>query len=109
MQEDKWEQTVGHIKDTFEVLDEGSDHDDEEGGVDIKFIEFKGPLGKMRLEFILRPVILDKKTSYTRRIGSETNVQYVYSETEKNGRLDVYKLDEDSGEWEEIEATKMFE
>ncbi len=109
MQEDRWKQTVGHIKDTFEVLGEGSDHIEDEGGVDIEFIEFVGPMGKMRLEFITKPVILDKKTSYTRRIGSETNVEYVYSETEKSSKLDVYKLNEDSDEWEEIDATKMFE
>ena len=109
MQEDKWKQTIGHIKDTFEVLGEGSDHIEDEGGVDIEFIEFKGPLGKMRLEFVTKPVILDKKTSYTRRIGSETNVEYVYSDTERSSRLDVYKLNEDSGEWEEMEGAKMFE
>ena len=109
MQEDKWKSTVGRIKDAFEVLNEGSEHIDDEGGVDIEYIEFIGPMGKMRLEFITKPVILDKKTSYSRRIGSDTNVEYVYSETEKSSKLDVYKLDEDSGEWEEMEATKMFE
>ncbi len=108
MQEEKWIQTVGHIKDNFEVLNEGSDHLEDEGGVDIKYIEFEGPLGKMRLEHIAKPVVLDKKTSYSRRIGSETNVEYVYSETEKSYKLDVYKLNEDSGEWEEMEAGNLF-
>lgn len=109
MQEDKWKETLGRIKDSFEVLDEGSDHVEDEGGTDIEFIEFVGPLGKMRMEFVTKPVILDKKTSYTRRIGADTNVEYVYSETEKSSKLDVYKLNEDSGEWEEIDATRMFE
>jgi len=108
MQEERWKETIGRIKDNFEVLDEGFDHIEDEGGIDIEFIEFAGPLGKMRLEFITKPIVLDKKTSYTRRIGSETNVQYVYSDTDKSSRLDVYKLNEDSGEWEEIEATKLF-
>ncbi|PLX21927.1 hypothetical protein C0584_01150 [Candidatus Parcubacteria bacterium] len=108
MQEEKWKQTIGHIKDTFEVSDEGSEHIDDEGGVDIEFIEFVGPLGKMRLEYVSRPVVLDKKTSYTRRIGAETNVEYVYSDTEKTGQLDVYKLNEDTGEWDEVEAANLF-
>jgi len=108
MQEEKWIQTIGHIKDNFEVLGEGSDHLEDEGGIDIKYIEFKGPLGKMRLEHITKPAILDKKTSYSRRIGSETNVEYVYSETEKSYKLDVYRLNEDSGEWEEMEAGNLF-
>lgn len=105
---EKWKQTVGHIKDNFEVLDEGEEHHDDEGGVDIEFIEFSGPLGKMRLEHISRPVVLDKKTSYSRRIGSETNVEYVYSETERSYKLDVYKLNENTGEWEEVEAANLF-
>jgi len=108
MTPDRWKQIKGNIKDNFEVEDEGLTHLDDEGGIDIDFIIFTGPLGRMRLEFVSKPVILDKKTTYTRRIGSETKVDYVYSDEEKSHKLIVYKWSEDEDEWVEAEAG-MFE
>ena len=105
---EKWTNVVGQIKDNFEVLDQGQEHLDEEGGIDIEFIIFNGPLGKMRLEFVSKPVILDKKTNYSRRIGSETAVNYIYSEDEKSCQLIAYKWDESQNDWMEIE-NNMFE
>ena len=101
---ERWENIKGQIKDSFEVEDEGRQHQDEYGGVDIEFIIFTGPLGRMKLEFITKPVVLDKKTTYSRRIGSETKVDYVYSEDEKTSRLVAYKWDDGQEEWVEIEA-----
>ncbi|MGM0495771.1 MAG: hypothetical protein ACQERX_03810 [Bacillota bacterium] len=104
MLEEKWKSVVGNIKDNFEVEDSGSEHIDEEGGIDVDYIVFQGPLGRMRLEFISKPVVLDKKTNYSKRIGSETQVTYVYSEEEKNTKMIAYKWDENDENWVEIEA-----
>ena len=104
MTEEKWEKIKGNILDKFEVEDSGKEHIDDEGGVDVEFIVFLGPLGKIRLEFISKPVVLDKKTTYSRRIGSETKVEYVYSEEEKNRYLLCYKWDDLKEEWEEMDA-----
>lgn len=104
---DKWKDILGNIKDNFQVEDEGSSHLDEEGGVDIEYIVFKGPLGKMRLEFITKPVVLDKKTTYSKRIGSETTVDYIYSENEKTNTLNAYQWNEDSGQWIEMDASNF--
>lgn len=108
MTKEKWEKIKGNILDNFEVLDKGEEHLDDEGGTDIEFVVFSGPMGKIRLEFIVKPVILDKKTTYSRRIGSETKVDYVYSETEKSEHLIAYKWSEESDNWEEIDS-KMFD
>lgn len=105
---EKWENVVGNIKDNFTINDEGKSHIDEEGGVDIEFIEFEGPLGLMRLEFISRPVVLDKKTIYSRRIGSDTKVDYVYSETEKSHKLIIYKWDDNENDWLEVDDKNLF-
>lgn len=108
MQPEKWVSIVGNIKDKFPVKEEGKEHFDDEGGVDLEFIEFEGPLGLMRLEHICRPIVLDKKTTYSRRIGSETKVDYVYSETEKSYVLNVYKWDDSQDDWVEVDGA-MFE
>lgn len=107
MTNEKWQSITGHIKDNFEVEDEGNEHVDEDGGIDIEYMVFKGPLGTMRLEYITQPVILDKKTNYSKRIGSETDVKYIYSETEKTSKMLAYKWNEDDEEWMEIDASNF--
>jgi len=107
MRPEKWKDIIGNIKDSFQVEDEGSTHLDDEGGIDIEYIVFKGPLGRMRLEYITKPVVLDKKTTYSKRIGSETKVDYVYSEDEKANILNAYKWDEDKEDWVEMDAANF--
>jgi hypothetical protein len=103
---ERWKEILGKLKDDFAVEDEGSERLEEEGGVDIEYIIFKGPLGRMRLEFIAKPVVLDKKTIYSKRIGSETKVEYVYGE-EKSHTLNAYKWDDNEDKWIEMDAAKF--
>ena len=104
MHPEKWKNIIGNIKDKFEVEEHDSYHLDEEGGKDIELIIFKGPLGRMKLEYITKPIVLDKKTTYSRRIGSETKVDYVYSKEEKSNKMVAYKWDETQDDWVEIDA-----
>jgi hypothetical protein len=107
MTKEKWEAIKGKILDAFEVVDKGTEHFEEEGGVDVDFVEFNSPLGKTRLEFVEKPIVTDKKTIYSHRGGSDTGVQYVYSPTEKSSRLVVYKWDESDNDWVEVNAEKF--
>ena len=102
MNEEKWENLINNIKDKFKVEKHDTEHTDEMGGTDTEFIIFESPLGRVKLERITKPVVLDKKTSYSQRIGSETSVEYVYSEDEKTARLTAYKWE--NNEWVEINA-----
>lgn len=104
---EKWQQIVGNIKDNFEVFEHEKQHLEKQGGIDVESIIFKGPLGKMKLEFIIKPVVLDRKTKYSNRLGAETVVEYVYSPDEKSHRLKAYKWDEAMGDWLEMEAKKF--
>lgn len=104
---EKWQEIVGNIKDNFKVEESGSEHLEDEGGADVEYIVFNGPLGRMRLEFVSKPVILDKKTKYSNRIGSETVIDYIYSQDEKTHKLKAYKWDEALNDWLEMEAKKF--
>ncbi len=106
MQPDKWQQIKGQILDTFQDIEELQEDlvEPERGSKQV--LMFNGPLGKMRVEYISRPVVIDKKTHGSRRIGSETAVEYVYSEDEYSYQLKVYKWDEGQEEWVEIEGFK---
>jgi hypothetical protein len=108
MTPEKWQQIIGEIKDKFKVEEHKKEHIDEEGGVDIEYIIFEGPVGRMKLEFVTKPLIIDKKTNYSLRIGSEANVEYVYSDTEKTHQLYTFKWDEENNEWMEMDAGSLF-
>jgi hypothetical protein len=103
MKLERWQDLVDQIKATFEIEDEGSYDDDEHGGMNTQYLEFTGPLGRIRLEFVTKPLLLDTKTKYSKRIGSETKVEYVYSPTEKTYSLAVFKFDDATGEWTPFE------
>ena len=107
MTREKWESIKGKILDSFSVINKGSEHYDDEGGVDIDFVEFESPLGKTRLEFVEKPIVLDKKTIYSHRGGSNTGVEYLYSPTEKSARLKVYNWNENENDWVEVNAEKF--
>ena len=104
MTKEKWQNILGNIKDKFNVLEHESEHVEEEGGIDVEYIVFNSPLGKVRLEHVEKPVVLDKKTTYSNRIGSETKVDYVYSEEEKSSQMIAYKWNDEEDEWEEMDA-----
>lgn len=90
------------VKDKFEVLDEFNEELTESPGR-IEGIIFIGPAGKMKLEFIERPVVLGKKTFHSsHRIGGRVKVDYVYSDDEKTHSFKAYKWEDDSEEWMEM-------
>lgn len=100
---ERWQNIIGRLKDSFKVEEEGEEHSDEAGGTEEKLIIFHGPLGRMKLALIVKPVVLGKKTTYSRRIGASTAVEYLYGE-EKTCKLKAYLWEEKEGEWREIEA-----
>jgi len=107
MNPERWDKIKGNVLDNMEVEESDSYKSDETDGAEVEFIIFKSPLGRIKLEFVTKPLILDKKTIYSNRIGSETKVDYVYSDTEKTYRLNFYKWDEDRDSWSEIDAKKF--
>ncbi|MCF7820406.1 MAG: hypothetical protein K9M44_02965 [Candidatus Pacebacteria bacterium] len=101
---ERWQEITGNIKDNFEVLDLGKEKlEEEDGGTEVDYIVFDSGQGKFRLEFISKPVVLDKKTLFSKRIGSETKVDYVYSDSEKVTKMIAYRYINEEDRWEEID------
>ncbi len=100
---DKWQEIKEKVLNDFEVHDQGNEKN-EERLEDIEYLEFIGPMGRMRLEWISRPKVLDKKTQYSRRIGGDVSVDYVYSENEITYTFKVYKWSDVRDDWQEISA-----
>lgn len=107
MTDERWQDIIGKIKDNFEFLDQRiEDLPEEMGPGSVEIIEFVGPLGKMRLERTTQPLVIDKKTIGSRRIGSDTKVEYIYSDTEKIHKFKAFKWDDDKNDWLEMEMEK---
>ncbi len=107
MTDDKWKDVLAKIKDSFNVLEHQTvELSQDDGPGTIEFIEFDGPLGKMRLERTTQPVVLDKKILGSRRIGSESTVQYKYSDEEEFHVFNAYKWDDNQDDWVKMEMER---
>ncbi len=107
MNPDKWSIILDQIKSNFTIEDEGSYSEDKEGGREVEFIVFFSPIGKVKLEFVTKPAVIDRKVIYSNRIGSQTQIEYVYSSEEKVYRLVAYKWNDDNQKWQEIKSSDL--
>lgn len=104
---DRWLELKSQIKDSFEVTDEGEWFDEEEkGGLKGEYLEFESPFGLTRLEFRGHPKLLDKKTSFSNRIGAEVEVEYIYSPTEKVYEFEIFRFSEADDDWIALDPGK---
>lgn len=112
MRPEKWEAIKSAVADLDHESSLVHEHLDETtnppGPGEREVLIFKGPLGKMKLEYLSRPVLLDKKTIGSKRIGSAPHVEYIYSTNEFTHKLSACKFDETRADWIEIEAGENF-
>lgn len=101
MTKERWDDLVSTILDRFPIDRRGQDPL-EEGPGECDFVEFTSPAGKMRLEFVTRPVVLGKHTFGGRKIGAATGVSYDYSSDEFTHSMHAFQWTE--GDWKEIDA-----
>jgi hypothetical protein len=107
MTDERWQEIIGQVKDKFKPVEHRvEDLPEEMGPGTVEVVEFMGPLGKMRLERTTQPLVVGKKTIGSKRIGSQTTVEYVYSDTEKVHKFKVYRYDENDDNWIEMEMNR---
>jgi hypothetical protein len=105
MTEERWREIKQQIKTTFGLASEYNEALDP-GTAEV--VEFISPQGKMKARFVTRPRMLDKKTSYSNRIGSGVKVDYVYSETESVSHLEIFIFSEERNDWQKMGADSLF-
>lgn len=108
MSPDKWKTIKGQILDNFKNVEQVKEALEEPEVGECEILEFDGPLGRMRIEFITRPVVLDKVTHGSRRIGSDHSVEYIYATDEFSHLLKAYKWNQDNNDWLEIDLKGSF-
>ncbi len=106
MTKDRWQEIKKMVKIKFTVK-EDYEEDLDPGTAEV--LEFEGPLGLIKAKFVERPKLLDKKTSFSNRIGSDVKVDYVFSETENVSHLELYLWSEIDDDWQKLDANSLFE
>jgi hypothetical protein len=75
-------------------------------GARVEWVTFRGPRGLMKLERTSRPVVLDRKIHYSKRIGGKVGEELVVSDTEKTYRVALYEWGEPEG-WVEVDFRQL--
>ena len=108
MTQEKWQEIKELANKNFEVLEDNKiELSGEKGGGQKEELIFNGPLGKIKLEFVSKPLVLSKKTHYSKRMGDTAKVDYVTSETEKVNTLFASKWDLASDNWVSIDSASF--
>jgi len=106
MNDQRWEEVLKRLDRLFGDL-EFDEVEDEETRTVVESVVWNSPQGRLKLTRTTRPLVIDKKTHYSSRIGGGTHVEFVYSETETTSRVRLYRWEEPAGSWEEIDASAM--
>lgn len=106
MTEDKWIELLERIDRQFTMVDRTIE-DVPTGPGEIETVVFQGPMGTMKVERTVRPVVLDKKQHFTNRAGAGASTEYVYSPTEKSDRVKVYRQTPTTEEWVEVDGDAL--
>lgn len=102
---DKLELSLGEV--TIQKLEERQE-DDLGHEIISKIERIETEIGgqKIRVEKVVRPVILDKKTHYSHSSSNKTSVEYIVSEDEFSTKVRAFKYNEDFDSWDEINLSQ---
>lgn len=112
MTEDKWLNIKSMVKDKFDSVEEKIEPivrkiglTDSQNIGQKEVLIFDSEIGKVKLEYLVKPVILEKKEHYSKRMGSSAQTQYILSDTEFTRRMDAYIWKNDG--WEKIDSSSF--
>lgn len=106
MNQSKWPAFIEMVKNKFTVLAEGEETTSIPGEV-VKYIEWQIGEKDMRAELHLKPKVLDKKTFYSNRIGSEVTEEFVYADDEIVEYAKFYEKSTDNDDWRELNMAQF--
>jgi phage terminase large subunit-like protein len=103
---EKWYYLLEEIDRKFGIEEKNTEEVPEKR-MTIETAIFTGAGGRMKLERTSRAVVLDRQIKFSRRIGGKSTEKYVYSDTEKTHRVVLYRWDEGTRTWEEIDFRRL--
>lgn len=106
MHQRKWEKLVDQIDRMFGFI-EHTTEDFPERHMTVETVVFEGASGRMMLERSVKPLVIDKVTRYSKRIGSESDIEYVYSEDEFVDTVKLFRWDKLAREWKQMDISAL--
>jgi RNAse (barnase) inhibitor barstar len=107
---DKWEQLKESLKQKFGIEEEGVEDltmgtkDGEIVKGSSNFLIMQTPMGRVKLAFEKKPLVLNKKDVYSHRAGQDARTEYEFSDTEFTYKLKAYKWNDIDETWDGIDA-----
>lgn len=105
MTKDRWQQLIARIEEQFSGCSISNEELTDGSGGYRETAEFNSPLGEIRLEFVEKPRLIGEKTTYSRRIGGDVQVEKQYDPEETVSYMNAYK--KIAGDWEPISADQF--
>ena len=106
MHQGKWEDLLDKIEKMFGFI-EHTTKDYPERRMTVEMAVFEGASGRIKLERTVKPVVLDSRTSYSKRIGSEVVTEYVLSDDEYVDTVRFFRWDRLAREWKQIDMADI--
>jgi len=106
LNDEKWYYLLEEIDRKFGI-EERTTEEVPEKRLKVEKAIFTGAGGRMKLERSTRALVLERQVKFSRRIGGESQEKFLYSDTEKTHKVLLFKWDEASGIWREIEFRKL--
>jgi hypothetical protein len=106
MYQGKWEDLLDKIEKLFGFIDHTTEEYPERR-MTVETVVFDGASGRMKMERTVKPLLLDTKTTYSKRVGGEVTTEYVVSDSEFVDTVRYYKWDKLAGEWKQIDPADL--
>ena len=106
MYQGKWEDLLDKIETMFGFL-EHTTEEYPERRMTVETAVFDGASGRIKLERTVKPVVLDAKTTYSKRIGSAVVTEYVLSDDEYVDTVRFFRWDKLAREWKQIDMADI--
>jgi hypothetical protein len=111
MGDDKaWDRIVDAIDQKFGIKDHGRSkrpvEDAHELTEHVSYVVFERDGQAFKLERVVGPAIIDRKTVGARRAGATVHYQNIYDPEETSARTNLFRQD-GAGEWEQIDPSAL--
>ena len=106
MNDQRWEEVLRRLDKNFGDL-EFDEIEDEETHAVTESVAWTGPQGKMKLARTTKPLVVDKKTHFSSRIGGGNHVEYIFSKTETTSRVRLFRWVDATSDWQEIDGAEL--
>lgn len=106
MYQRKWEDLLDKVEKMFGFI-EHTTEEYPERRMTVETAVFDGASGRIKLERTMKPVVLDQKTTYSKRVGSGVTTEYILSDDEYVDTVRFFRWDRLAREWKQIDMADI--